>query len=133
MDYLSPQAVYFDFTSADADTGYLVPSTTDGLIVKREGKTRLECYREDSATTAFCYLPEILDCSSLDAEMNALLQVIRDYYPMFTNAEYYSEEYYQEMLEKMEEAGMSTVITELQRQLDAWIAEYPDWDPLERN
>ncbi len=133
MDYLSPQAVYFDFTSTDADTGYLVPSTTDGLIVKREGKTRLECYREDSATTAFCYLPEILDCSSLDAEMNALLQVIRDYYPMFTNAEYYSEDYYQRMLRDMEEAGMSTVITELQRQLDAWIAEHPDWDPLGRN
>ena len=33
----------------------------------------------------------------------------------------------------LEEAGMQTVITELQRQLDAWIAEYPDWNPLERS
>jgi len=30
------------------------------------------------------------------------------------------------------ETGMSTVITELQRQLDAWIAENPDWNPLEK-
>lgn len=30
-------------------------------------------------------------------------------------------------------AGMDTVMTELQRQLDAWIAEHPDWDPLGRN
>ena len=34
---------------------------------------------------------------------------------------------------KLEEAGMSTVIAEMQRQLDAWIAEHPDWNMLERS
>ena len=52
------------------------------------------------------------------------------YYEMFGDTEKYTEKYYQWMIRDLNEAGMQTVITELQRQLDAWIAEYPDWNPL---
>jgi hypothetical protein len=82
------------------------------------------------AQASFSYCPVVFDYSDLEDELAALDEVLNAYYPMFSNTEHYSEEYYQEMLQKMEEAGMSTVITELQRQLDAWIAEHPDWNPL---
>lgn len=130
MDYLSPKAKFFEFVSADEDTGRLVYSTSDSGIKKREGMTRLESYRTSLAEASFSYCSAVFDYSILGDELLALEQVLRDYYPMFGDTENYSEEYYQEMLEKMEEAGMSTIISELQRQLDAWIAEHPDWDPL---
>ena len=130
MDFLSPQATFFEFTSADTDTSHLLPSTADYNIVKREGKTRLESYKMDIAQASFSYCPIVFDLSDLDAELTALEQVLNDYYPMFADVEYYSEEYFQRMIRDMKEAGMDTVITELQRQLDAWIAEHPDWNPL---
>ena len=64
----------------------------------------------------------------MDAELTAIGEVMGDYEPLFSTP--YYEEYYPQMLEKLEEAGMSTVIAEMQRQLDAWIAEHPDWNPL---
>ena len=133
MDYLSPQAVFFDFTAADTNTSRLVYSTSDYLVTKRQGMTRLESYKADIAQVSFSYCPIVFDYSDLDAELTAIGQVIGDYFRMFTNTEHYSQEYYEEMLQLMEEAGIDTVITELQRQLDAWVAENPDWDPLGGN
>ena len=130
MDFLSPQALFFGFTAADDDTGRLVSSTSGGGIKEREGMTQMESYKEHLAQASFSYCPAVFDYSVLDDELQALDIVLKDYYPMFCDTENYTEEYYQELLEKMEEAGMSTVIAELQRQLDAWIAEHPDWDPL---
>ena len=130
MDFLSPQAAFFEFTAADEDTGWLVYSTSGGGIKKREGMTRLESYKELLAQVSISHCPAIFDYSVIDAELTAIGKVQGEYYPMFMYEELYLEEYYPEMLEKMEEAGMSTVIAELQRQLDAWIAEHPDWDPL---
>ena len=70
----------------------------------------------------------------LEKAKQFLEQVLKDYYPMYEDrySEYY-EEYYPKMIEDLEEAGMSTVIAEFQRQLDTWIAEHPDWNPLERS
>ena len=130
MDFLSPQAIFFEFTSADENTQHWVRSTSDNAIVKREGMNRMESYRADLAQASFSNCPVVFDYSALDAELTAIGQVMGDYYPMFTYTDLYEEKYYQEMLEKLEEAGMETVITELQRQLDAWISEHPDWDPL---
>ena len=130
MDYLSPQAHFFNFTNADEELAIRIPSTTDLSIVKFEGMSRLESYQAHLAQASFSYCPVVFDYSDLEDELAALDEVLNAYYPMFSNTEHYSEEYYQEMLQKMEEAGMSTVITELQRQLDAWIAEHPNWDPL---
>ena len=93
----------------------------------------METYRADIAKASFTNCPVEFDYSSLDAELTAIGVVLGDYYPMFTDTVNYSEEYYQEMLEKLEEAGIDTVIAELQRQLDAWIAEHPDWNMLERS
>ena len=133
MDYLSPQAHFFEFTNADQEMVSAVTSTRYPVIVTDEGMTRLESYKEQLARASFSYCPAVFDYSVLDDELTALDEVLSAYYPMFGSVKYYTEEYYQEMLEKLEEAGMSTVIAEMQRQLDAWIAEHPDWNPLGRN
>ena len=83
----------------------------------------------------FAYCPIVFDYSGLEEELIAIGEVLANYKPMYIPVHYdmYYEEYYPKMLEELEEAGMSTVIAEMQRQLDAWIAEHPDWNPLGGN
>ena len=130
MDFLSPQASYFEFVNSDQEMSYGISSTSP-YALKYEGMTRLESIQANLSQASVCDYPAIFDYSVLDDELTALDEVLKAYYPMFTSAaEHYSEEYYQRMLRDMKEAGMDTIITELQRQLDAWIDEYPDWNPL---
>ena len=129
MDFLSPQARYFEFTNSDDEMGWTVMSTLPTL--KYEGMTRLESIQANLSQASVCDYPAIFDYSVLDDELTALDEVLKTYYPMFSSAtEYYSEEYYQRMLRDINEVDMDTIITELQRQLDAWIAEYPNWNPF---
>ena len=129
MDYLSPQAYFFEYTR---ENGYDVSSTSYYSIIRQEGMNRLESYRADLAQASLSNCPIIFDYSAIEAELTAIGVVLGKYYPIHVEAHYsaYYEEYYPEMLEKLEEAGLSTVIAEMQRQLDAWVAENPDWDPL---
>ena len=130
MDFLSHQAIYFEFVNSDEEMTIRIRSTSP-YALKYEGMTRLESIQANLSQASVCDYPAIFDYSVLDDELAALDEVLKAYYPMFTSAaEHYSEEYFQRMIRDMKEAGMDTIITELQRQLDAWIAEYPDWDPL---
>ena len=116
MEYLSPQAAFFDFTTG------------------KQSEELVETQRKNISQATFAYCPIVFDYSVLDAELTAIGEVLGDYYPMYIEPDpQYCKEYYPKMLEKLEEAGMSTVIAEMQRQLDAWIAEHPDWNPLERS
>ena len=130
MDFLSPQAIFFDFTGADEETSWMVASTSDTIIPRQEGMTRLESYKADLAGATVSYCPIVFELSELDPELSAMTEVLRTYYPMFGHPERYSDEFFQRMLRDLNDAGMQTVITELQRQLDAWIAEHPNWDPF---
>ncbi len=117
MEHLSPQAALIDFTTG------------------KQSEELAEAQRKNVSQASFAYCPIVFDYSGLEEELTAIGVVLGDYYPMYSPVQYdmYYEEYYPEMLEKLEEAGMSTVIAEMQRQLDAWIAEHPDWNPLERS
>ena len=109
MDYLSPQAAFFDFTTG------------------KQSEELVEAQRKNISQATFAHCPIVFDYTVLEEELTAIGAVVGDYHTLFSYHPYY-EEYYQEMLEKLEEAGMSTVIAEMQRQLDAWIAEHPDWN-----
>jgi len=113
MEYLSPQAAFFDFTTG------------------KQSEALVEAQRKNISQATFANCPIVFDYSALDAELTAIGAVVGIYNTMYSVPPYY-EEYYPKMLEKLEEAGMSTVIAEMQRQLDAWIAEHPDWNPLEK-
>ena len=114
MEYLSPQAALFDFTTG------------------KQSEELVEAQRKNISQATFAYCPIVFDYSVVDAELTAIGEVLGKYEGMYSYPPHY-EEYFSEMLEKLEEAGMSTVIAEMQRQLDAWIAEHPDWNPLGGN
>ena len=113
MDYLSPQADFFDFTTG------------------KQSKELVEIHKKNMSQATFAYCPIVFDYTVVEEELTAIGKVLGDYQSMYATP--YYEEYYPKMLEKLEEAGMSTVIAEMQRQLDAWIAEHPDWNPLGGN
>ena len=114
MKFLSPQAAFFDFTTG------------------KQSEALVEAQRKIVSQATFAYCPIVFDYTVLEEELTAISEVIGKYNTLFSYLPYY-EEYYPKMREKLEEAGMSTVIAEMQRQLDAWIAEHPDWNPLERS
>ena len=62
-------------------------------------------------------------------ELLSIGKVMGNYYYMFTTPDM-TEEMYDQMLQDMKDAGSEKVIAELQRQLDAWLAEHPDWNPM---
>ena len=118
MEFLSPQAALLDFSTG------------------KQSEELAEAQRKNVSQATFAYCPIVFDYSGLEEELTAIGEVLANYRPMYSPGYYndmYYEEYYPEMLEKLEEAGMSTVIAEMQRQLDAWIAEHPDWNPLGGN
>ena len=130
LDRLSSLSPFFEFTGADSAAQSFSPSTRDNFILTHEGKNRLESYLADMENVKYVCYPITFDYSGLKTELDALSVVMGDYYGMFLGMEHYTEENHQEMLQKMKEAGSDKVIAELQKQLDAWLAENPNWNPL---
>ena len=109
-------------------------STPRPMYYSREGMTALETYYEDVENLDHCFYPIQFDYSEFDyfgegKELLKLGEVMGNYYYMFSSPKM-TEEIYEQMLQAMKEAGSDRIIAELQRQLDTWIAEHPEWNPL---
>ena len=94
----------------------------------------METYYEDVENLDHCFYPIQFDYSEFDyfgegKELLKLGEVMGNYYYMFSSPKM-TEEIYEQMLQAMKEAGSDRIIAELQRQLDTWIAEHPEWNPL---
>lgn len=128
MRFLSPLSYFSGFAS-------------EGAIYAEEGKTELETFREmlDQSTL---YHPIVFDYSGLKKELAAVQAVINRFFPYFTTTEeipddmttevedtvpIMNEAGYDQMLQAFKDAGSDKIVEELQRQLDAWLAENPDW------
>ena len=121
-----------------------------------EGKTKLETYLECMDSVSFCCYPITFDYSGLETELEEYARVYGDYCRYLTNNKvdiddegnelpYKKEkmvidgiihekkvprmdrEAYDEMLQKLNDAGAQKIIAELQRQLDEWLEKNPDW------
>ncbi len=125
LDFLSPLAYFSGFVGT-GDAISLSPSTSPIYRI-HDGKTALESYRDDMENVSYCYYPISFDYSAFPTELEALGKVMAKYYTQFANL---SNGSYDEMLLEMKDAGIHRIIDELQRQLDAWIAENPNWNPL---
>ncbi len=125
LDFLSPLAWFNGFVG-EGTTLYLSPSTRPQYFA-HEGKTLLESYRDNMDALRYCHYPVIFDYSGYEEELENIAKVMSRYYPSFQGL---SEDNYDKMLELMELAGSKKILAELQRQLDAWVAANPDWDPL---
>lgn len=113
--------------------------------ISYEGKTKLETYLECMDSVAFCYYPVNFDYSGLGTEVEEYAKVLGDYYWYLTNTEEskikkvidgvehekiiprMDTEAYDEMLQKLNDAGAKKIIAELQKQLDEWLEKNPDW------
>ena len=89
-----------------------------------EGKTAMETF-EDQIGKAFLRYPlEIFDYSSMDSVIEAVNAAARPYITKFSEL---TEEEYNQMLFDIEAAGGDRIQQELQRQLDQWMADNPNW------
>lgn len=124
LDMVSPLA-YFSGLVGNDTTLFHSPSTRP-LYFAHEGKTTLESYRDNMDAVSYCHYPIVFDYSGFEEELNAIAGVMGTYYYSFTLPNM-KEDDYDRMLQKMEDAGSKKIITQLQQQLDAWLAENPDW------
>ena len=89
-----------------------------------DGKTAMETF-EDQISKAFLRYPSnIFDYSAMDAVIEAVNAAARPYIARFSEL---TGEEYNQMLSDIEAAGGNKIKAELQRQLDEWLAENPNW------
>lgn len=142
LDIFSPYAYFCGLTSAKDNISYVSPSTNNWSLIETEEYSALEYYRQ-TLTESVPVLPITFDYSGLEEELTSIQQAVEKYYPMFTNEtevkddpDTPEDEYipimdkdgYEYVLQEFKKAGADAVITELQRQLDTWLAENPDWN-----
>ncbi|MBQ8401497.1 MAG: hypothetical protein IJX14_06160, partial [Clostridia bacterium] len=128
MEFLSPLSYFSGFAC-------------DGSVYAEDGKTALESFWETLDHSTVCY-PIVFDYSGLEKELASIQTVIELYFPNliateeipddpFTEVEdpvpVMDEVGYNQMLQAFKDAGSDKIVAELQRQLDAWLAENPDW------
>jgi len=128
MNVLSPLSYFCGLTAEVTDnmSSSLACGTDVGFdfYPAKEGKTRQESRIENLNSVTYIERPIFFDYSGLEKELAGIEAVCRKYFEM--SAEKVAAQYDQ-MLQEFEAAGSEKIIAELQRQLDAWLAEHPDW------
>lgn len=137
----TPQAVIREDGSR-YNMGFLSPyselcGTKGNVLVPTEnGSSRLQVHRE-SIDNALISCDIIFDFSAVEAELGAVNAIINRQFPknpdkdpplnfsVFGNL---TEAEYDYMLSEIKAAGSDKILAELQRQLDEWLAENPDWN-----
>ncbi len=104
-----------------------------------EGKTRLETYRDNKDKVTVIYCPAEFDLTGYEDKMTAIGKILGPYFiGLHNTVEVKYEEdgiilpamtpaVYEQMLQEVREAGGDEIRDELQRQLDEWLANNPDW------
>ena len=102
----------------------------------------LQDYRDGVAATESVAYPIVFDYTGFDEELAKIGEVLGKYYRVFVNnrEQTYTlgdrevtepkmdDTVYNEMLQALTDAGADEIQAELQRQLDEWIANNPDWN-----
>ncbi len=128
------------------DLSCLTPLSSYGTLTKEmqsgfpthEGSTKLETRVEIMDNVSYISYPIEFDFSGLEQELNGICRVWEDYMPpLFSSVKApqvdklfdgdFSEEKYDQMLQELKDAGSDEIQAELQRQLDEWLANHPQW------
>ena len=155
MDFLSTLSYYSGMTSdryAEDDTFIYAPNTRHDTDLVPEGMSLLEFHRDlmENACARYPYAASGADTATLTFDFSALLQdveavkaALEPYGRDYINTEDIEDdpeteedetrhrmtpEYYDQMLAEINAAGGDKVLAELQRQLDQWLAENPEWN-----
>ncbi len=109
----------------------------------QDGKTILEAQKENWDQAVRYHYPIAFDFIGFESELEQIEKIIGKYYRFFTNTtdrQIYLPEFgklelpemtpelYDQMLQELKDAGSDRIRAELQRQLDEWIANNPDWN-----
>ena len=128
MRFLSPLSYFSGFAP-------------EGTFYIEEGQTDLESFRAMLDRSTLQY-PIVFDFSGLEKELKAVQKVINRYFPNIATTKEIRDDFftpekdpvpvmneagYDQMLQAFKAAGSDKIVAELQRQLDAWLAENPDW------
>ena len=128
----------------NADNAYYTMAEAFGGYAVLNDKKTLQNYRDKAEKTESVAYPVVFDYTGYEKELEQIARVLNEIYPVFFNNEEreykvsialglmvrepkMDEALYDRMLEKLNEAGAQTIIEELQRQLDEWLANNPDW------
>ena len=123
MDFLSQLAYFCGLEAAPGNRIFRVPAVNNSFV-SYEGKTKLETLQEMQDKAAF-QCPAVFDYSGFEAELKAIEALLERYCPEFVEL---SDTQYDQMLSDIKVAGGDKILAELQQQLDAWLAENPDWN-----
>ena len=94
-----------------------------------EGKTKLETHREMAESASYFNYPIVFDFSGLTEELEQMGYALGKYLQNgnFSGLKSMSEEDYAKLLQEVKTDGGDKILAELQRQLDDWLANNPDW------
>lgn len=95
-------------------------------LPEAEGMTRLEAYRS-SVEQSQIWAPVEFNWSEMGKEHKQIEKILREYLPLLP---FVSDRTFEEKLAQIREAGGDRIKRELQRQLDEWFAENPQWKEL---
>lgn len=112
-----------------ADSGYAYPgvwivcNVMAPTLMEGDAADKKEQYDAFNANTEIsCTAGFNFDKTNVEAEMTALNAVVEEYQILLERGFYDPETYLPEYQEKLESAGLETVLTEMQTQYDAWMA-----------
>lgn len=123
LDFISPLAYFCGMTSDKMTADMRSPGTENWNFVQYNEKTLLRSYQELLDESVLSY-PVVFDYSGFEDELKAIETVCLEYFPEFTAL---TETQYNQMLKELEDAGSQKIVEALQKQLDQWLSENPDW------
>jgi len=123
LDFISPLAYFCGMTSDKTTADMRSPGTENWNFVQYNGKTLLRSYQELLDESVLSY-PVVFDYSGFEDELKAIETVCLEYFPEFAVL---TETQYDQMLKELEDAGSQKIVEALQKQLDQWLSENPDW------
>lgn len=91
------------------------------------GKTKQQTYLETMERIAYIHYPIQFDFTGFEDELEQIGQLLGSYWYNLMNASSVDDEAFDQLLLDIEAAGGERIRAELQRQLDAWLAENPGW------
>ena len=124
LDMLSPLSYFCGLTSDRQSANLLSPGTENWYYISYDGKTSLQTYQDRLDNCRILGYPITFDYSAFEQEIHAMETVFEKYFPQFTE---FSGEVYEQMIQELKDAGNDKVQAELQRQLEQWQKENPDW------
>lgn len=123
LDFLF-EISYFSGMSSHNTPAYDSPSTLGFQYwYNYEGKTVLQTQQElAEKCTVWC--PIAFDYTGLEEEILAVRNLAKD----FEKTASMSDAEYEQFIQELKNAGLDRIVAELQQQLDAWLAENPNWN-----